>query len=93
MKDINYHKLDWKYKQHLDRYKSYVNKHGLICQECGGCGEEIDDSIDFGNDVQPIIFHIYQPCGWCEGIGKVTKKVRGLWLRCKKEEKNQKFLE
>jgi hypothetical protein len=63
-------------------------KPKLICQECGGCGELVDDIIDMGdNDSGPITFPVYVMCGWCKGKGTVTKKVRGVWLRMKKEER------
>ena len=78
---INYEKLNWKFLHHLQRYKKYIKKNGLICQECGGSGELLYDRIDWHN--------LYEICGWCEGTGKVTRWIRGVWLRMKKEEKYQ----
>lgn len=53
----------------------------LVCQECGGSGEAEIDSIDFGgDDCGPIMFYMYAPCGYCEGIGYVTAHMRGVWL-------------
>ena len=64
-------------------------KNNLICQECGGQGKYINDSIDMGgDDVGPIVFHIYEPCGWCDGTGLLNPQRRGEWLRYKKENKN-----
>ena len=59
--------------RHHERYKRYVEAHGLMCQECGGAGEYADDWIDG----HPLM----NDCGWCEGTGKVTRWVRGFWLR------------
>ena len=79
-KKINYAKLDWKSRQSHERYKRYVAAHGLPCQDCGGRGGEYDypGGIELGG--------MWEECGWCKGTGKVTRHVRGLWLKTKREE-------
>ena len=68
-----------------------MKRRRLLCQECGGCGEVLEDQIDFGgDDCGPILFSIYASCGWCKGKGTVTPKVRGLWLSWKKEIKRER---
>ena len=69
----------YKDKQHHDRYARYVNLYGLLCQECGGSGEVVEERYSFGD--------YCLRCGWCEGTGMVTKWARGQWLRLKKQEK------
>jgi RecJ-like exonuclease len=57
-------------RHHYIRFTAYVEKHGLTCQECRGRGEHSRSQ--------------YEPpdyCGWCEGTGKVTRWMRGYWLR------------
>lgn len=93
MKKINFYKSDWKYLNHLKRYKEYVEKNGLPCQECGSTGEYINDTIDFGDDSSgPICFNIYGTCGWCEGTGKITRRNRGIWLNYRKMLKKEKLM-
>lgn len=77
---VNHAKLDYRYNQHLKRYTKRAEKDGLICQDCGGAGGEIDVILDDGTGP-------FMPCGWCEGTGFVTKYRRGVWLRYKKWEK------
>lgn len=70
---------------HHDRFAKYVELHGLVCQECGGSGGEIEPVLDYGEG--PFI-----ECGFCEGTGKTTPWLRGLWLRLKKDEKHAKLI-
>jgi DnaJ-class molecular chaperone len=56
-----------------------TNEPKLICQECRGIGEIIEDRIEW--------YEISRPCGFCNGSGYLTNEIRGLWLRIKKEEK------
>jgi len=56
-------------------------KKSLPCQECGGYGEYVEEYIDK--------YPRYETCGFCKGIGKVSPKIRGLWLQMKKEEKKK----
>ena len=63
----------------------------LVCQECGGAGTYINDSIDMGSETGPIMFHITDTCGWCNGKGTLSPKERGLWLRYKKQEKHEQL--
>ena len=79
LKEINYSKLTWKWRHHRQRYKKFIENHGLVCQECGGGGELLYDRIDWHD--------LYEVCSWCEGTGKVTRWRRGIWLRLKKEDK------
>ena len=69
------------YHQHHERYKRYVEAHGLVCQACGGSGG--DFYYSFSMDPP-------EPCGWCETTGKVTRWLRGLWLRTMREERRRK---
>lgn len=80
-KPVNYHKLDSDLRRHHERYKCFVEKHGMLCQECGASGKYVEDRVD----------HIEIPgsCGFCEGTGKITPHMRGLWLRWKREEKQE----
>jgi len=73
------------YRQHHARYVRYVEAHGLWCQSCGGAGGEVDVIHDDGTGP-------WEPCGWCEGTGKVTRWVRGLWLRTMRDERRQRRL-
>jgi hypothetical protein len=84
---INYVKLTYKISHSYKRYKRYVKKHGLICQDCGGTGEYIEEYLPYSEWTVPY----YKECGWCQGTGKVTKWIRGKWLRMKKEEKRSKI--
>lgn len=72
------------YQQHVHhlRYQKYVEAHGLICQECAGRGGAIEPVLDYGQGP-------WEPCGWCEGTGKVTRWLRGQWLR---EKRCQSFM-
>ena len=67
------------------QHNAYTAKATLLCQECSGSGEYIEDAIDFGDDwCGPIMQYIYATCGWCNGTGKVTPEIRGEWLRWRK---------
>ena len=74
----DYAKDHWVWRQHFERYKRYVSEHGLWCQECRGAGGEVVPILDDGTG--PTEY-----CGWCEGTGKVTRWIRGMWLRSKRE--------
>ncbi len=78
--NIAKHWSDW--QRHHDRYRRFVEHNGLPCQECGGEGGYVEAVIDYGRGP-------WQDCGWCEGTGKVTRWVRGLWLQMKRECKVQ----
>ena len=85
---VDYPRLYYANARHHERYKRYVVRHGLTCQECGGFGQYVEDVLDFGDyDVGSIPCEVHAPCGWCEGTGKVTRHTRGLWLRVKRSEK------
>ena len=53
----------------------------LTCQDCGGAGGEIEVVIPETGQGP------WTQCGWCEGTGVVTPKVRGAWLHMKREER------
>lgn len=78
-----YAQLSWKYRQHHERFKRFVDTccQHLICMECGGEGGEIERICEQGG---PWI-----DCGFCEGTGLMTPHMRGQWLRWKKEEKKR----
>jgi len=85
---VDYPRLTHEWRRHHERYARFVAQHGLTCQECGGSGQYVEDIIDFGGpECGSIPFELFCDCGWCEGTGKVTRHTRGLWLRCKREEK------
>lgn len=78
--DMDYPRMDYLYRHHHLRYERYIECHGLTCQDCRGAGGEIDViSWDLGGP--------WVACDWCEGTGKMTRWLRGQWLRMKKEEK------
>lgn len=67
-------------RRHHERYVKRIECEGLVCQDCGGAGGYKEVILDDGSGP-------WFECGWCEGTGKVTRWLRGLWLRCKREEK------
>lgn len=69
----DYARLDWRWRHHAERFARYVGAHGLPCQECGGRGGEREIILDDGTGP-------WHTCGWCEGTGKTTRWLRGLWL-------------
>jgi len=73
----DYARMVWVYRQHHERFRRYVKTNGLLCQACGGMGE-----FDSHCWYEPP-----EPCGWCETTGKVTRHLRGEWLRMMREEK------
>ena len=80
--ELNWVRYDAEWQRHHERYAAHVEAHGLLCQDCGGAGDVLDDVIDG-------YYRIYSSCGWCEGTGRITRHVRGLWLRMKREEKRE----
>lgn len=85
MKDepIDYARMAYRYRRHHARFARYVETNGLTCQACGGYGETGSrNAYYFGGDPP-------EPCGWCETTGKVTRWLRGLWLRYHREEKRR----
>ena len=80
MTRVNYARLDHQYRKHHERYVRYVEKCGLLCQECGGSGGGVGPINEDGSGP-------FEECGFCEGTGLVTRWMRGLWLRWKREDK------
>lgn len=79
---VDYARLTFVEQQHAVRYRRYVEAHGLVCQACGGRGGSVEDRIcDFGG---PRV-----PCGYCEGTGRMTRWMRGRWLRWRREERRR----
>lgn len=76
---MNYAKLNSDLARHHQRFKRRVEQAGLLCQECGGSGGEVEPVLDYGEG--PWI-----ECGWCEGTGYVTPWLRGQWLKMRREE-------
>lgn len=72
---------EWHYQaRHHDRFKARVEREGLTCQDCRGAGGyEETISWELGGP--------WMTCGWCEGTGKVTRWLRGFWLKCKRDDK------
>lgn len=67
----DYARANYITRQHYARFSAYIEKHGLLCQECHGLG-----SFRGVSDFEPP-----ESCGWCEGTGRVTRWMRGYWLR------------
>ena len=76
MRKINYAKFGYQRYVHHQRYLRYIATmpQKLICQECRGAGGWFEPVLDDGTGP-------FEQCGWCEGIGYVTRWVRGIWLR------------
>jgi hypothetical protein len=55
----------------------------LNCQECAGIGYHKKPILEDGSGPR-------ETCGFCNGTGEVTPKMRGEWLMMKKEEKDKK---
>jgi hypothetical protein len=79
----DYFRRSYYHRQHHARFVAYVERNGLICQECGGRGGETDVILDDGTGP-------WEECGFCEGTGMVTRWIRGQWLRWKREERKAK---
>ncbi len=90
--DFDYARMSYYDKYHSDRRARFVKSKcsHLHCMECGGAGEEVNDSIDFGGEGCPMMCNIYIDCGWCDGTGLMTPHERGQWLRMKKEERRER---
>lgn len=80
---FDYRRWDYVRREHHRRYAAYVEVHGFTCQDCGGAGGDIDVVIPETGQGP------WEPCGWCEGTGYVTRWIRGYWLRWKAEEKRK----
>lgn len=76
----NYARLRYVHEQHHTRYLRYVEAHGMTCQACGG----------MGGDFYTAYCEPPEPCGWCETTGKVTRWLRGLYLRTMREGKRRR---
>jgi len=77
---VDYARRQYYWRAHHERYARLVEAIGLICQECGGMGGEVVPVLDYGQGP-------WEPCGFCEGTGKITSWWRGWWLRWKREAK------
>ena len=87
MKTIDLHELDsydyaklyYYSMQHRKRYISRVECtiDSMSCQDCHGLGGYTEPVLDDGSGP-------FYECGWCYGTTKVTKWVRGAWLRSRK---------
>lgn len=73
----DYPRLAYRQAAHHIRFVRYVAKHGMACQNCSARGGEVDPVTDEG-------YGPWIECGWCEGTGKTTPWLRGVWLswRC-----------
>jgi hypothetical protein len=84
MRRVDYARMVAKYAAHHLRFEKHVAEHGILCQECGGMGGWTERILDDGTGP-------FEPCGWCEGTGKTTRWLRGVWLSFKKMEKRTKY--
>lgn len=78
---MDYAKYNWRNCHHHARFKHRVEsaQRKLMCQECGGGGEYVEEYIDG--------YARYEHCGWCEGTGLVTPWLRGQWLKWRRTTK------
>jgi len=76
---VDYARLYHERQRHHARYVRYVEAHGLTCQACGG----------MGGDYYTAWSEPPEPCGWCETTGKVTRWVRGAYLRYMRKRKRR----
>jgi hypothetical protein len=83
-REFDYRRWDYYTLQHHARYKAFVEWHGILCQDCGGAGGSVEPVLDDGSGP-------WEACGWCEGTGKVTRWLRGEWLRMKLDEARSKM--
>lgn len=77
-----YIKSDYYWSFRYERYKSRVTftSDSMLCQACGGAGSWVEPILDDGSGPT-------EWCGFCQGLGLITKHDRGQWLRWKREEK------
>ena len=88
LRPVDYPRIDDVRRRHHERYVRRVQKmkRPLVCQECGGGGDYVDEYIDFGDsEVGGLMYPRYEQCGWCEGTGRVLPHTRGVWLRYRRE--------
>lgn len=78
----DYTRINYVWRQHHQRYVRHVEVDGLTCQSCRGYGGWTDVIVDGQGP--------WEPCGWCEGTGKVTRWLRGMWLRYMREERRKR---
>lgn len=81
---VDYAKLWYYRRQHTSRLERYVRSlvKPLRCQECGGRGGWIEPVLEDGSGP-------YETCVFCEGIGLITPRMRGIWLRLQREAKRK----
>ena len=77
----DYWRDSYRYQAHNKRYLAYVETHGLPCQACGG----------MGGDYYTAWSEPPETCSWCEGTGKVTRWLRGVYLRFMRDEKRKRL--
>jgi len=77
---MDYARLAFERRRHHVRFAARVEREGVPCQDCGGRG-------GYTETIDPWIGGPHYDCGWCEGTGRTTKHLRGLWLRWRKQEK------
>ena len=78
---FDYARFAYEHRAHHRRYRAYVEAHGLLCQECGGLGQD--------GYTSPWAMEPPDPCGFCETTGLVTRWMRGQWLRWRRAEKRK----
>ena len=83
MADIDWIKRHYYAMYHHSRFRKYIENlpNALVCQDCGGGGGEVVPLPGMWGQGP------WEECGWCEGTGLVTPRIRGEWLRMKKDEK------
>lgn len=72
--EVDYPRVDWYRRQHHSRYVRRVREtdDSLNCEVCDGEGGEVETVPDGpGSQLE---------CGWCEGTGRMTRRIRWRWL-------------
>lgn len=74
MPRIDYVRQDYYRRQHCARYARRVREtdDSVLCEACDGEGGEVETVLD---DTGPWL-----ECRWCEGTGRMTRRVRWRWL-------------
>lgn len=74
MGEVDYARQDYYRRQHRARYVWRVvhTDDSVRCEVCGGEGGEVEQYTRHTG--------LWIKCGWCEGTGRMTRRVRWRWL-------------
>jgi hypothetical protein len=79
----NYPRMHYAWREHHARFVAHVEAHGLPCQDCGTRGGYVEVVCEGQGP--------WYDCDWCEGTGLMTRWLRGLWLRFKRDEARRRL--